>query len=148
MLKCFIFINFLHAGLQNNAVSEGLAAALDRTKLSDRNATYIITAAAQSVGHNLSAIALYRESIRRARHELSEIAASEIQASFYPNCSLTVHWDGKRLPALMSKDLVDRLAVLVSGDGTMKLLRVPKLPNATGQSAATALWLISPRNGT
>ena len=39
----------------------------------------------------------------------------------------------------MSKDLVDRLAVLVSGDGTMKLVGVPKLLNPTGQSAATAV---------
>jgi len=33
------------------------------------------------------------------------------------------------------KELVNCLAVLVSGDGTMKLLwRVPKLPNGTGQA--------------
>jgi len=44
------------------------------------------------------------------------------------------------LPALMSKELVDRLAVLVSGDGTMKLLGVPKLPNGTGHAEATAVF--------
>jgi hypothetical protein len=44
------------------------------------------------------------------------------------------------LPALMSKELVDRLAVLVSGDGTMKLLGVPKLPNGTGEAEATAVF--------
>jgi len=123
-----------------NVVSPGLAAALDRTKVSDRNATYIIAAATQSFGHNPSAIALNRESIRRARHKHREIVANEIQASFDPNCPLTVHWDGKMLPALMSKELVDRLAVLVSGDGTMKLLGVPKLPNGTGQAEATAVF--------
>jgi hypothetical protein len=123
-----------------NVVSPGLAAALDRTKVSDRNAVYIIAAAAESLGHSPSAQAINKESIRRTRHKHREIAAKEIQASFDPNCPLTVHWDGKMLPALMSKELVDRLAVLVSGDGTMKLLGVPKLPNGTGQSEATAVF--------
>lgn len=123
-----------------NVVSPGLAAALDRTKESDRNAMYIIAAAAQSLGHSPSAMALNKESIRRARHKPREIAASEIQASFDLNCPLTVHWDEKMLPALTSKEQVERLAVLVSGDETMKLLGVPKLPNGTGQAMATAVF--------
>ena len=44
------------------------------------------------------------------------------------------------LPALTSKELVDRLAVLVSGDGTMKLLEVPKFPNGTGKAKATVVF--------
>src|SRR6218665_722866 len=43
--------------------------------------------------------------------------------------------------ALASKKQVDRLAVLVSGDGTMKLLGVRLLlPNGTGQAEATAVF--------
>ena len=64
----------------------------------------------------------------------------EIRASFVPNSSLTIHWDGKMLPALMSKESVDRLAVLVSGDGVMKLLGVPQLQNGTGEAEATAVF--------
>lgn len=44
------------------------------------------------------------------------------------------------LPALESKESVDRSAVLVSGDGVMKLLGVPKLPNGTGEAEATAVF--------
>src|SRR6218665_3283140 len=40
------------------------------------------------------------------------------------------------LHALVSKTL----AILVSGDGTMKLLGVPQLPNGTGQAEATAVF--------
>ena len=111
-----------------------VAAALDRTKVIYRNATYIIAAAAQSLGHSPLALAINKESIRRARCKDREIAANEIQASFDPNCPLTVHWDGKMLPALTTNELFDRLAVLVSGDGTMKLLGVPKLPYGNGQA--------------
>jgi hypothetical protein len=40
----------------------------------------------------------------------------------------------------MSKELLDRLAILMSGAGTMKLLDVSKLPNGTGQAEATAVF--------
>jgi hypothetical protein len=44
------------------------------------------------------------------------------------------------LPALTSKENVDRLAVLVSGEGIMKLLGVPQLPNGAGETQATAVY--------
>ena len=123
-----------------NVVSPGIAATLDRTKVSDRNAVYIIAAAAESLGHSPSTLAINKDSIRRSRHKHYEITVTNIQASFDPNYSLTVHSDRKMLPALMSKELVDHLAVLVSGNGTMKLLGVSKLPNGTGLSQATAVF--------
>ena len=114
-----------------SVVSSSLAAVLDRTKVSDRNAMYIIAAAAESLGHTTLSLAINKESIKRARHKHREIVARGIRASFDPNCPLTVPLDGNMLSALMSKELVDRLAVLVSGDGTMKLL---------GVSAKIAKW--------
>jgi len=40
----------------------------------------------------------------------------------------------------MSKDSIDRLAVLVSGEGVMKLLRVTKLTRGTGEEQANAVF--------
>jgi hypothetical protein len=57
--------------------------------------------------------------------------AKEIRQDFQPKVALTVHWDGKILAELMSKESVDRLVVLVSGEGIMKLLGVPKLTRGT-----------------
>jgi len=37
---------------------------------------------------------------------------------------------------LTTKENVDRLPVLVSGNGTLQLLNVPKLPNGTGSEMA------------
>ena len=62
-----------------------------------------------------------------------------IKKSFNPNIPLTVHWDGKLLPALTGTDKVDRLPVIVSGGGLSKLLGVPKLPSGTGQAMAKAV---------
>ena len=44
------------------------------------------------------------------------------------------------LHALVSKKQIYRLAVLVSEDGTMKLLGIQQLSNGTGQAEATAVF--------
>jgi len=124
---------------QRNVVSLELASALDRTKVSNRNATYVLAATAQALGHNVADIALNRESVRSARRKHREQIATEICASFDPSVALTVHWDGKLLPDLTSSDLVDRLAVIVSGAGVMKMLGVPKIQNGTGEMQAQAV---------
>uniref|UniRef100_A0A2S2PCY9 Uncharacterized protein n=1 Tax=Schizaphis graminum TaxID=13262 RepID=A0A2S2PCY9_SCHGA len=121
-------------------VTSRVASALDRTKVSDRNAMYVLSATLQSLGHNIQNFTLNRESIRQARREYREKIADEIKTSFVTTIPLTVHWDGKLLPDLTSKDKVDRLAVIVSGDGIMKLLGVPKIPNGTGEAQATAVF--------
>lgn len=127
-------------GRPSSMVTPEVAAALDRTRISNRNATYVLAAAAQSLGHNPADMAINRESIRQARRRNREKIAREIQASFSPDVPLTVHWDGKLLPTLTSKETVDRLAVLVSGEGTMKLLGVPAMQNGTGEAQAAAVF--------
>jgi len=59
-----------------------------------------------------------------------------------PTGPLTIHWDGKILPALTGNDKVDWLwlAVLDSGNGVRKLLGVPKLPAGTGEAQANAVY--------
>jgi len=125
-----------------NIVGPDSVAALDRTKTSDRNAVYVLAAAAQSLGHSPTDIALNKESIRQARRKHRETISNEIRASFAPSIPLTIHWDGKMLPSLTSKETVDRLAVIVSGEGVMKLLGVPRLPNGTGEAEASAVFTL------
>lgn len=62
-----------------------------------------------------------------------------IRDSFNPDIFLTVHWDGKMLPDLIGKK-VDRLAIIVSGYNTMKLLGAPKLLAGTGEAQASAVF--------
>lgn len=119
--------------INSNIVTSRVASALDRTKVSDRNAMYVLSTTVQSLGHNIQNFTLNRESIRQARREYREKIANEIRTSFVNTIPLIVHWDGKLLPDLTSKDKVDRLAVIVSGDGIMKLLGVPTIPNGTGK---------------
>jgi len=115
-------------------MSSEIVMALDRIQVSDRKAVHIIMATAQSFGCNANNIVISCSTIQRNRVILRQRVAENIKASFNPNCSLTVHWDGKILPDITGKDNVDRLPILVSGDGECKLLNVPKLESGTGEA--------------
>jgi len=51
-----------------------------------------------------------------------------------------VHWDGKLLPNLVGREIVDRLPVVVTSQGVEQLLAVPKLDSNTGEAAANAVY--------
>lgn len=55
---------------------------------------------------------------------------------------LVVHWDGKILSDLTGREKVDRIAVLVSYDGTAKFLGAPKIQSGNGQNIAEAVYRI------
>ncbi|MEL6606429.1 MAG: hypothetical protein AAFP20_24820, partial [Cyanobacteria bacterium J06614_10] len=122
-----------------NIVTPSLAAALDRTKLSDRKAALVLAEAAKSLGHNVEELNINRSSIHRHRESHRVNFARSVQDKFNPTVSLTVHWDGKLIPALTGKEKVDRLAVLVTGLGVDQLLAVPKLESGTGVAQADAV---------
>jgi len=52
---------------------------------------------------------------------------------------LLLHWDGNLLVDITgSKEMVDRIAVLVTGNGEERLLGVPKIGRGTGKEQAEA----------
>ena len=81
---------------------------------------------------------IHRSSIRRHRRrhraKLNVTLKEELRAG-----GLVVHWDGKLMQDLSSKQQVERLPILVSGNGAVQLLGVPKLPNGTGSEIAKAV---------
>ena len=121
-------------------VTPELAAALDRTKTSDRKATFVIAETARSLGHNIEDLAVNRDSIRRQRKKFRHQKAEELKTSFDSKVPLVVHWDGKLLTDLTGHEKVDRLPVIVSGKGISKLLTVAKLPSGTGEAQANAVY--------
>lgn len=121
-------------------ISPELSAALDRTNVSNRNATYIIAATSFSLGKELATITLNRESIRLRRKQHREEAANNIKDQFTVSTPLTVHWDGKLLTDLSGNDKVERTAILVSGIEIEKLIGVPKSTNSTGETQASVVF--------
>lgn len=125
---------------RKKVVTSELAAALDRTKVSDRKAVFVIAETAKSLGQNIDELALNRDSIRRQRIEYRAERYANIKAKFQGKVPLVVHWDGKLIPDLIGKEKVDRLPVLVSGKGVSQLLTVAKLPVGTGEAQAAAVF--------
>ena len=74
---------------------------IDRTKMSNRDGVYVLTAAAQSVGQTPEELIINRESFRRSRMQFRGEKAAKIKAVFSPSIPLMVHWDGKSFPVSM-----------------------------------------------
>jgi len=109
--------------------------------LSDRKATFVVAATAHSLGHDIDELNVSRSSIRRARVSMRTELARHLKQQFHTSAALVVHWDGKLLPDLTGKELVDRLPVIVLGAGVNQLLGVPKLTGGTGEAQASAVVL-------
>jgi hypothetical protein len=124
---------------RKNIITSDLASALDRTKVSDREAVHILSATAFSLGQDLNECALNRSTIRRRRRENRKTKANSLKGSLPQGIPLIVHFDGKLLPALTGDDKVDRIAVLVSGGGVCKLLGAPGICSGTGKAIAEAV---------
>jgi len=120
-------------------VSPNVAAALDRTKISDRKAAMVLSSAAESLGQDAVEFSISRSTTRRRRITSRKQMAAEIMMKFNPLVPIVVHWDGKLLPDLTGHESVDRLPVVATGNKVQQLLGVPKLASGTGQAMAAAV---------
>ena len=127
-------------GRQKNIVDAKLSICLDMAKLSNRGAALVLTPAIQSLGHHPANYCCSFSTIRRQRMKHREDIALNLKEEFRPHVPLTVHWDGKILEDITGRETVDRLPILVSGEGVDQLLNVPKLDSGTGLSTASAVY--------
>jgi len=121
-----------------------LVAALDKCKVSDRDATHLLFATAEALGHKIDNLVINRSSIHREREKLRKERAIDLRNEFQVNLfkNAVIHWDGKLLPSLTSKTLVDRLPVIISSNNQEQLLGVPKLTIGTGEEQAENVFKI------
>lgn len=120
--------------------SKHVTSALDRNKVSDREALRLMVPIAAALGHDPSSLPLSRSTIQRKRKEGRKAVFEEIKQSVSFDDPVIVHWDGKILHDILGTEKIDRLPVLVSADGKEKLLGVPKLVSGTGANAANAVY--------
>lgn len=93
----------------------------------------------RSIGQDPMDFNINRSSIQRLRNHHRKTLTGALKTDFHANCPLVVHWDGKLLRDLTKKDHVDRLPVIITGNGVSQLLKVAKLPNGTGRHQAKAV---------
>ncbi|KAG0710556.1 hypothetical protein GWK47_022574 [Chionoecetes opilio] len=118
-------------------MTPAVAAALDRTRISDRTAVHLFTAV-----HGADTTPA-RSTVRRHRRSAREKMAKEIKAEMtvnVPAVPLIIHWDGKLVEGMAGEGIAERLPILVSGDGIQKLLMVPKLAAGTGVLTGQAVY--------
>jgi len=94
---------------------------------------------AAALGFLTSSLPLSRSNVHCMRHKTQREFAEATAMEYNPCCPIVVHWDGKILPEICRQGKVDCLPILVSGDGTEKLLGVPKLA-LTGEQEADAVY--------
>jgi len=123
---------------RKSIINPSVAAALDRSKVSDRKAVQIVATAASSLGIDASEYTVSRSLFRRQRMKHREEIATTLKAKFNPASPLVIHWDGKMMTDIIGKKVVDRLPVLVSALEGYQLLGVPKVAG-TGRSMADAV---------
>lgn len=119
-----------------------LSAALDKCKISDRDAVHLLTACLEATSADPQEFVINRTSIRRIRQNLRKRAASNIKSKFF-DLDLTnavVHWDSKLLSDLTGKKIVDRLPVIVTAPNIEQLLGVPELSAGTGYEISSAIY--------
>jgi len=75
---------------RKTVITQELAAALDRTKVSDCKAVFDIAETAKSLGQNIDELALNRDSIRGQRVQHRVQRSSNIKAEFQGNVPLVV----------------------------------------------------------
>lgn len=126
---------------QREVVTPKLVVTLDKCKVSDRDAVRLIAATAEALQYDLDSLIINRTSIQRCRKRMRAERAEKLRSDF--NISeaeaVTVHWDGKLLPALTGKEHVDRLPVLVTGRGKEQLLGIPAISSSSGENQASAV---------
>ena len=120
--------------------NSNVTGALDRNKTSDREAVRLMVPIAAALGHDPSSLPLSRSTVHRMRQKTRKEFAESTLMEYKPGCPIVAHWNGKILPEIFGQGKVDRLPVLVSGDGTEKLLGVPKLYAGTGEQEAEAVY--------
>ncbi|KAL4141875.1 hypothetical protein QTP88_004430 [Uroleucon formosanum] len=119
-----------------------LCAALDKCKVSDRDAVHLLSAFIESVSLDPALYVINRTSIKNARQSAREENAENVRSDFLNlNVDFSIiHWDGKVLSDSTGPGKVDRLPIIVTGPNFEQLLGVPQIPSGTGLEMSSAIF--------
>lgn len=92
--------------------------------MSDHQAAYVLLPFVEELGVNPEDLPSSESTIHRQRRRHHQEKAAEPKEKFAPDIPLTLHWNGKLMPSFTNKGVVERLLILVSGEG-VKILSLP-----------------------
>ncbi|GBM63056.1 hypothetical protein AVEN_274474-1 [Araneus ventricosus] len=129
--------------MRKDFITPKLVAALDRCQLSMRESVFVLEATIDALGRKIDEFPISKSSIQRIRTEKWKERAENIKIDFQNEVpdAVTLHWDGKLLPALSAqKSKEERLPIVISCGLKKQLIAVPRLDNSTGKEQAQAVW--------
>ncbi|GBP15182.1 hypothetical protein EVAR_74057_1 [Eumeta japonica] len=113
--------------------------ALDRAKVTNRNASFILAAAFESLGKGISTLNLNYSTIYRARIKYGSNIAQDFKTEFRSDDRYGVHRDGKIPCDIVDSQSVNCIAVLLPVSGVDQLLEVSKANRGTADQQALAV---------
>jgi len=124
-------------------MTQRLAAALDKSKVSDRDAMHILSAVLDALSIDPCEYVLNRTSIKKSREKwrtkkYSIIKSSELMIDF-----VELHWDSKLLPDITQNKNIERLPVIAVSLDFEQLLGVPGIASGTGSEVCSAVFDIA-----
>ncbi|GBN73477.1 hypothetical protein AVEN_137968-1 [Araneus ventricosus] len=108
-----------------------------------RDSAFILEVTIEALGCNIDEFPISKTSIQRIRTEKRKERAENIKIDFQNEAPdvVTLHWDGKLLPALSArKSKEERLPIVISYGLKKQLIAVPRLGNSTGEEQSQAVW--------
>ncbi|GBN31659.1 hypothetical protein AVEN_96453-1 [Araneus ventricosus] len=129
--------------MRKDFITPKSVAALDRSQLSMRDSVFILEATIDALGCNIDKFPISKSSIQRIGTEKWKERAENIKIDFQNEVPdvVTLHCDGKLLPALSSrKSKEERFPIVISYGLKKQLIAVPRLDNSTSKEQAQAVW--------
>ena len=123
-------------------MDDTLVAILDRCKITNREAVFLIIIIAKNLGYDPESLIVNETSIRRYRDEIRKKQCENIKATFKKERlnATVLHWDGKLLLNFLKREVTDRLPIVVTDGGIEKLIRIPELESGKGLSQAKGIF--------
>ncbi|GBM46493.1 hypothetical protein AVEN_78885-1 [Araneus ventricosus] len=100
------------------------------------DSVFKLEATINALGCNIDEFPISKSSIQRIRTEKRKERVENMKIDFQNEVQdvVTLHWDGKLLPALSARKLKEeRLPIVISYGLKKQLIAVPRLDNSTGK---------------
>ncbi|GBN66709.1 hypothetical protein AVEN_220471-1 [Araneus ventricosus] len=129
--------------MRKDFITQKIVAALVRCQLNMGDSVFVLEATIDALGSNIDEFPISKSSIQRIRTQKLKERVENIKIVFQnevPNV-VTLHWDGKLLPALSArKSKKERLPIVISYGLKKQPIAVPRLDNSTGKEQEQAVW--------
>ncbi|GBO27656.1 hypothetical protein AVEN_215866-1 [Araneus ventricosus] len=105
--------------MRKDFVYPKLVAALDRCQLSKGDSVFVLEATIDAFGCSIDEFPISKSSIQRIRTEKRKERVENIKIDFQNEVQdvVTLHWDGKLLPALSARKSEEERLPIVISDG-------------------------------